>query len=54
MSDEKIKDAIKEAAREWLDARFAEFGRWSAMAIAAAGLFAVIYFILKMNGWKQP
>jgi hypothetical protein len=53
--DEKelIKAAFKEAAREWLDNKFAEFGKWSAMAIAAAALVALIYFILKLNGWNH-
>jgi len=53
--DEKelIKAAFKEAAKEWLDNKFAEFGKWSAMTIAAAALVALIYFILKLNGWNH-
>lgn len=58
MSDEEkarlFKKALKEGLREWLDDQFATFGKWSAGAVAAAALFALVYFILEMNGWRQP
>lgn len=53
-SDKEVKRLLKEAIREWLDEKYLEFGKWSARAIAAAFLVAVIYFILQMNGWRLP
>jgi hypothetical protein len=53
MSDQETKDALKQALKEWLDDKFAQFGRWSFGAICAAGLGALTYFILQMNGWHR-
>lgn len=53
MSKEDTKAALKEALKEWMDEKFAAFGRWSFYAIAAMGLTALVYFMLRMNGWKQ-
>lgn len=52
--DEHWKKIAKEALQEWLDGKFAEFGRWTFYGILAMALVALIYFILKMNGWKSP
>lgn len=52
--DEAMKDAVKEALKEWLDAKFLAFGKWSLASLAALALAALVYFILKMNGWQQP
>lgn len=53
MDKNEFKQATKEAIKEWLDERFAQFGRWSAGAFAAAGLAALTYFILRANGWHK-
>lgn len=53
MDDEDRKKLIKQALKEWLDEKFSEFGKWSLGAIAAAGLVALTYFILKMDGWHR-
>jgi len=49
----EIKNVIKESAREWLDEKFLQFGKWSAGAAAAATFYALLYFILTMYGWKK-
>lgn len=49
----EIKAALKAALKEWLDDKFAEFGRWSMGAFFAALLAAVVAFILHMNGWHK-
>lgn len=54
MSDREVKQALKEALKEWLDDKYAEFGRWSFRTILVAGLAALVYFILSMNGWHRP
>lgn len=53
LSEEERKRIIKEALKEWLDAKFAAFGKWSLTSLAAAGLVALVYFILKISGWHQ-
>lgn len=47
------KEAYKEVMKEFLDEKFATFGRWAAMSFAALIFAAFIYFILFMNGWQR-
>lgn len=51
MKEEEIKAALKEAIKEWMDEKFAEFGKWSFRGIFIAALGALTYFILTTNGW---
>jgi hypothetical protein len=53
-TEEQTKQALKEALKEWLDEKFATFGKWAFLSLAAAALGALIYFILQMNGWRPP
>lgn len=46
-----IKDAMKEAMKEWLDEKITIFGRWSLRSLGAALIVALIYFVLTINGW---
>jgi hypothetical protein len=48
-----LKDAFKEAVKEWLDDMFAAFGRWSLMGIGAAAVAGLGYFLLTVNGWHK-
>jgi hypothetical protein len=48
-----IKDAMKEAMKEWLDEKIMSFGKWSLRAIGAAIIVALVYFILTVNGWSH-
>lgn len=50
---ELLKEAFKEAAREWLDDVYRAFGKWSLRAAGAALIVALLYFILTMNGWSH-
>jgi hypothetical protein len=52
-NNEEEKEVLKEALREWLDAKFAEFGKWSLGSIVCAAFIALIYFMLSMNGWSH-
>ena len=54
MNAEEMKTAVKEGLKEWLDEKFTALGKWSVGSLAALGLAALVYFILKMNGWQQP
>lgn len=49
-----MKAAVKEALKEWLDAKFTTFGKWSLTSLAALALAALVYFILRANGWQHP
>jgi len=48
-----LKDALREGAKEWLNEKMTELGWWTFRGIGAAGLFALFYFILHVNGWKK-
>lgn len=52
-TDEQIKQAAKEAIKEFLDDKFVVFGKWSMGALAALFLAAIVYFILAANGWHR-
>lgn len=48
-SEKPTKEIVKEALKEWLDEKFRDFGKWSAAAIAASALAAIVYFIFWME-----
>lgn len=48
------KEVIKEALHEWLDDKYAQFGRWSLTGIAAAALFVIAWLVLTSHGWRAP
>lgn len=45
MTPEEQKALLKEALQEWLDGKYAEFGKWTARGIQAAILVALILFL---------
>jgi hypothetical protein len=49
-----IKEAMREAAKEWLDERYREVGKWSVRGIAAAAFAALAYFIATHGGFVKP
>lgn len=53
MNDVDLKEALKEAIKEWMDDRMLQFGRWSFGAFASAAFFAIVYFVLTMQGWHK-
>lgn len=46
------KEAVKEALTEWLEAKYATFGKWSMRSIGAAALVVLAYLFLSSHGWK--
>lgn len=52
MDKDEMKKITKEALKEWLDEKFLAFGKWSFFTLAAAALVALLYFILRTNGWS--
>lgn len=51
---EVIKAALQEALKEWLDAKFVQFGKWSLAGIAAMAFAMVVWFFLVSHGWRLP
>ena len=51
-ADEHQKELIKTAIKEWLDAKFADLGRWSFWGIVAFLLAGLTYMIFKSQGWR--
>lgn len=51
---ELMKAAVKEGIKEWLDDKFAMFGKWAVVSLAAVALAALVLFVLATNGWKAP
>ena len=45
------KEAIKEALSDWLDSKFAEFGRFSLKGLLALALVAIVYLWSASQGW---
>lgn len=50
---DRTKEALKEALKEWLDEKYAAFGKWSFRTLSVLALGALVYFILYMNGWHR-
>jgi hypothetical protein len=53
MDKEELKRITKEALKEWMDEKFLSFGKWSFGLFSAAVFMAVVYFVLKINGWTN-
>jgi hypothetical protein len=49
-NDAMRKEIVKEAINEWLDAKFAQFGKWSLMSIGAAGIAVIGYYFFTTHG----
>ncbi len=52
LTKEEMKEAAKEAIKEWLDYQFTLFGRHVFKLILSALLVAALYMVLKSNGWS--
>jgi hypothetical protein len=53
LTDEEQKKIIKEALKEWLDAQFAAFGKWTFMGLLSLLFVAVSYAWLWEHGWHK-
>jgi hypothetical protein len=55
MSDldrEEQKALIKEAFKEWLDEKYAEFGKWTFNKILGLGFVALVGYLVIHGFWK--
>ena len=51
--DQREKDIMKQAIKEWLDDAFAEFGKWTIKGILALAFCGAVYLALKGQGWTR-
>ena len=47
---ELLKEALREAGKEWLNEQFATFGKWTALGMASA-VFYGLFKLIVVNGW---
>lgn len=52
LSREETKAIVKEAISEWLEGKYAQFGKYTLHGLAAAALAAATYF-LATHGWLK-
>ena len=50
---EAVKEAMCEALREWLDEKYAAFGKWSFNGLLAMALGGIVYMFLLSQGWNK-
>lgn len=48
---ELYKQAIKEAAEEWLREQYATFGRWTMRGLISALSVVILYMYAAAHGW---
>ena len=52
LDKDETKAVVKAALKEWMDDKVLNFGRWSLVAVGGMVLTALVYFILRANGWS--
>lgn len=52
-SKDELKKITKEAMKEWMEEKYSQFGRWTVRSLGTLGIAALLYFILKANGWVK-
>lgn len=53
MTNETEKDALKAALKEWMDERFATFGKWTAVGLCSLLFSWLVYGLMSLNGWHK-
>lgn len=47
------KEVVKEALEEWLDKKFAQFGKWTLGGLCALAFAGCVYLALAGQGWHK-
>lgn len=47
------KEVVKEALEEWLDKKFAQFGKWTLGGLCALAFAGLVYLALAGQGWHK-
>ena len=53
LTKDEIKDALKEAHKEWMSENFAAFGRWTFYGLMVLGMSGVVFLFLSSQGWHK-
>jgi hypothetical protein len=53
LSEDQVREALKEAFREWLDARYAEVGRWTVGAFFLGVFGGLVWIAMTTAGWHR-
>lgn len=53
LNAEEHKQLVKDALKEWLDAKLLEFSYWSIKGVLALALAGAAYLILWSQGWHR-
>lgn len=54
MTDRDEKEVMKEAIKEWMDAQYAEVGKWFIKTLLVAGVTSFLFWYIAMRGYKLP
>jgi hypothetical protein len=49
LSEDQIKEALKDGLKEWLDDQYASLGKW----LVGAVLVGVVYLLVKFGGFPH-
>lgn len=50
---EEFRKVVKEVLTEWLDEKYASFGKWSLHGLLAMLLVGGVYLFMISNGWHK-
>ena len=53
VDEANTKRVFKEALNEWLDHKYAAFGKWSAISVGASIFAALVVFIMWTQGYHK-
>lgn len=51
LTRDETKEAVKEAFQEWLDKKYAAFGKWSLGALGATAIAGLLYLYVTFHGF---
>lgn len=53
LDKDDMKEVVREALKEWLDEKYASFGKWSFHSLLALLLAGGVYLAMIANGWHK-
>jgi len=53
LDKDAFKQVVKEVLTEWLNDKYAAFGKWSFHGLLAMALAGLVYWFMISNGWHK-